>query len=106
MIQISLREVEAKNILDQYLLSNYIVHDRYGVFCGHFLISESAYAIKCVIKHLCLFDKSELLLFNVQLMLCVVFVVKPNVIIPELAAQRARPKVNGAAIAAIKVVRA
>ena len=104
MIQISLREVEAKNILDQYLLSNYIVHNRYGVFCGHLLISESAYAIKSVIKNLCFFDKTQLLFPNMQLVFGIIFVIKPNVIIAELATQRPRPKVDGAAISAIHMV--
>ncbi len=85
MIQISLREVKTKNIPDQYLFRNYIVHYGYRVFCGHLLISEAANAIKSVIKNLSFFHKSELLFLDMQLMFRIIVVVKPNVIIPELA---------------------
>ena len=105
MIFIPLREVKTKYIIDQYPLINYIVHYGYRVFCGHLLICESAYAIKSVIKNLCFFDKTQLLFTNMQLVFRFIFVIKPNVIIPELATQRPGPKVDGAAISALKMVR-
>ena len=105
MIFIPLREVKTEYIIDQYPLINYIVHYGYRVFCGHLLIRESAYAIKSVIKNLCFFDKTQLLFTNMQLVFRFIFVIKPNVIKPELATQRPRPKVDGATISAIHMVR-